>query len=273
MKTIIIPKGALAADDAALAAKRAELKRKLLEGGKITLKKDGNATRNSGEGSTISIPQGKLATPDDAALAAKRAELKRKLLEGGKITLKKDGNATRNSGEGSTISIPQGKLASQWYERDPELLQAEKMAMARAFNNFELGKLDDGRLYWIGEVSPGVYETKFGVKRTYNLMAVYQQNHPEQRMGSSVFVYPVLPDAEELMEEIHRKTGLYPSHILRDSNNQRYLCTAEASNVRTGNTVTTAASVIGWAVKWLLAFELVLTGDLLVEKFNEHHGI
>ena len=89
MKTIVIPQGRLA-DDAALAAKRAELKRKLLEGGKITLKKDGNATGSAGEASTISIPQGKLA--DDADLTAKRAELKRKLLEGGKITLKKDGN-------------------------------------------------------------------------------------------------------------------------------------------------------------------------------------
>jgi hypothetical protein len=270
MNKIVIPQGRLA-DDAALAAKRAELKRKLLEGGKITLKKDGNATGGAGEASTISIPQGKLA--DDAALAAKRAELKRKLLEGGKITLKKNGNATGGEGEASTISIPQGKLASQWYERDPELLEAEKMAMARAFKGFELGKLDDGRLYWIGTVTPGIYETKFGERRTYNLMAVYQQNHPEQKMGSSVFVYPLLPDAEELMEELYRKKGQYPSHILRDANNQRYLCTAESSNIKVGSTVTTAASVIGWAVKWLMAFELVLTGDLPVEKFNEHHGI
>ena len=37
LNEIIIPKGRMA-DDAALAAKRAELKRKLLEGGKITLK-------------------------------------------------------------------------------------------------------------------------------------------------------------------------------------------------------------------------------------------
>lgn len=270
MKTIIIPQGRFA-DDAALAAKRAELKRKLLEGGKITLKKNGNATGGAGEASTISIPQGKLA--DDAALAAKRAELKRKLLEGGKITLKKDGNATGGAGEASSISIPGGKLASQWYERDPELLRAEKDAMAYAFKGFELGKLDDGRLYWVGTVTPGIYETKFREKRTYHLMAVYQQNHPEQRMGSSVYVYPLLPDAEELMEELYRKKGAYPSHILRDSNNQRYLCTAESSDVRTGNTTTTAASVIGWAIKWLMAFELVLTEDLPIEKFNEHHGI
>ena len=51
MNTIIIPQGRLA-DDAAVAAKRAELKRKLLEGGKITLKKDGNATGAAGEASS-----------------------------------------------------------------------------------------------------------------------------------------------------------------------------------------------------------------------------
>ena len=161
----------------------------------------------------------------------------------------------------------------QWYENDPELLEMEKIAMSRAFKNFELGQLDDGRLYWIGTVSPGVYETKFGIKREYSLMAVYQQNHPHAQMGSSVYVYPLLPDAEELMEELYKKTGSYPSHILRDTNNQRYLCTAESSDVKAGTTVSTAASVIAWAVKWLVAFELVLTGDLPVEKFNQHHGI
>lgn len=270
MKLIVIPNGRMA-DDAALAAKRAELKKKLLEGKTITLKKDGGATGGSGENSSISIPSGKLA--DDAEAARKRAEIKKRLLEGKTIALKKDGGATGGSGENSSISIPSGKLATQWYENDPELLEMEKAAMARSFNGFELGKLDDGRLYWMGTVCPGIYETKFGEKREYTLMAVYQQNHPQQRMGSSVFVYPLLPDAEELMEELHRRAGAYPSHILRDTNNNRYLCTAESTDVRVGNTISTAASVIGWAVKWLMAFELVLTGDLPVSKFNEHHGI
>ena len=269
MNRINIPTGRMA-DDAALAAKRAELKRKLLEGGKITLKKDGGATGGPGEASSISIPTGKLA--DDAALAAKRAELKRKLLEGGKITLKKDGGATGGPGEASSISIPTGKLASnQWYENDPELFELEKIAMARAFEGFELGKLDDGRLYWIGDVTPGVYETKFGrsERKTYTLMAVYEQNHPHQRMGSSVHIYPVLPDVQDLIDFC----GFRPSHLLVDSNGQNYLCTAESGDTKAGSTVTTAASVLAWAVKWLTAYELVLTGDLSKEKFNQHHGI
>jgi len=268
MSEIFIPKGQLA-DDAALAAKRAELKRKLLEGGRITLKKDGGATGGAGEESSISIPTGKLA--DDAALAAKRAELKRKLLEGGRITLKKDGGAIGGAGEESSISIPTGKLAAHWYELDPKLLKAEKDAMAMAFNGFTLGKLDDGRLYWIGDVTPGVYETKFGIQNriTYKLMAVYQNNHPHQQMGSSVFVYPISPDVDELIDFC----GFRPSHLLLDSANEYYLCTAEADNVQAGTTITTAASVLAWAVKWLTAYELVLTGELSKEDFNKHHGI
>ena len=217
----------------------------------------------------IIIPTGRMA--DDAALAAKRAELKRKLLEGGKITLKKNGGATGGSGESSSISIPGGKLAAQWYERDPELLEMERAAMARAFNGFELTKLDDGRLCWIGDVTPGVYETKYGIqnRKTYTLMAVYQNNHPNQQMGSSVFVYPLLPDVQDLIDFC----GFRPSHLLVDSAGQNYLCTAESTDIKVGKTVTTAASVLAWAIKWLTAYELVLTGDLAKEDFNRHHGI
>ena len=268
--TITISEGRFAADDAALAAKRAALKAKLLSGDKISLKPGtGNAVQGGGSDSTISIPKGKLAA-DDAALKAKREALKKKLMGGEKITLKGDGNVTgTSSAQDATISIPKGKLAAQWYESNPTLLEAEKAAMKKCFPNFELGKLDDGRLYWMGELAPGVYETKFGRKKSYYVMAVYQNNHPNQQMGSSVYVYLVNPDEND----IERECGFVPSHLLRDSAGEVYLCTTEAGFVQTGNTVTTAASVLAWAVKWLLAYELVLTGDLPKEKFNEHHGI
>ena len=257
------------ADDTALKAKREALKKKLMSGEKITLKGDGNVTGSSNaKDATISIPKGKLA--DDTALKAKREALKKKLMSGEKITLKGDGNVTGSSNaKDATISIPKGKLAAQWYETNPTLLAAEKAAMAQCFPGFELGKLDDGRLYWEGELSPGVYETKFGCKRSYYVMAVYQNNHPNQQMGSSVYVYLVNPDYEDILREY----GSHPHHLLRDSAGEIYLCTTEAGFVQTGNTVTTAASVLAWAVKWLLAYELVLTGDLPKSKFDEPHGI
>lgn len=272
--TIRIPYGILASDDAA-AKKREELRRKLLEGETITLKNDGSATNDNGNNSTnansdsntISIPKGKLAN-DDAA-AKKREELRKKLLEGETITLKNDGSATDKQGDNSTISIPKGKLAAQWYETNPELLALERIAMKKAFPNFKTETLEDGCLVWIGKLNVGVYETKFHQPMEYHVMAVYMNNHPHQQMGSSVRVYPVLPDVKELIE----KCGFQPSHLLRDSNGDLYLCTNEAEYQKTGNDVTSAASVLGWACKWFLAYELVLTGDLSKEKFNQHGGI
>ena len=266
---IFIPKGRLAEDDAAVKATREALKKKLLEGKTITLKNNGSVTDDKGADSTISIPKGKLAE-DDAALKAKREALKKKLLEGKTITLKNNGSVTDEQGTDSTISIPKGILAAnQWYERDPELLEMEKIAMARAFPHFKLDKLDDGRLYWIGELTPGIYETKFNERLTYTVMAVYNNNHPQQVMGSSVRVYPVLPDVDDLIN----RCGFRPFHLLRDSSENLYLCTNEADNVITGATVTSAASVLAWAVKWLMSYELVLTGDLSKETFNRHGGI
>jgi hypothetical protein len=235
-----------------------------LEGKKIPISPTGNVTTGTNSGTGISIPAGKLAD-DDAILKAKREELKKKLLEGKKIPISPTGNVTTGTNSGTGISIPAGKLAiNQWYEREPSLLKAEKAAMARAFPYFTLDKLDDGRLAWIGELNIGVMgDTK------WNIMAVYNNNHPQQVMGSSVRVYLVDPDINELIEGM----GWTPTHLLRDSNNQLYLCTAEAGNVKAGREVTSAASVIAWAVKWLMAFELVWTGDLSREKFNEHGGI
>ena len=265
---IYIPKGCLAADDAALKAKREALKKKLMEGGKVTLKKDGNVMDDKGQDASISIPKGKLAS-DDAALKAKREAIKKKLMEGGKVTLKKDGNVMDDKGQDASISIPKGILAAQWYESDPQLLEAEKAAMHKCFPNFTLDKLNDGRLYWVGELTPGIYETKFEQRKTYSVMAVYNNNHPEQVMDSSVRIYPVFPDVDDLI----RDCGFRPYHLLRDSTDNLYLCTNEAGNVSTGNTVTTAASVLAWAVKWLSCYELVLTGDLSKEKFNQHGGM
>jgi hypothetical protein len=212
----------------------------------------------------IKIPAVYLAD-DDAALKAKREELKKKLLEGKKIPISPTGSVTKNTNSGGGISIPAGKLAiNQWYEKDPGLLAAEKAAMAHAFPHFELEKLDDGRMAWTGSLNVGVMGDN-----SWYIMAVYNNNHPQQVMGSSVRIYLVEPDIQELIQGL----GWQPTHLLRDSNNQLYLCTAEAGNIKTGKEVTSAASVIAWAVKWLMAFELVLTGDLSQEKFNQHGGI
>lgn len=265
--SFFIPAGKLAEDDAALQAKRKALKEKLLQGKKVTIKPDGNVS--DGDGTGLNVPPGKLAM-DDAALKAKREALKKSLLEGKKVTIKPDGKVSEGS-DSSGINIPTGKLASQWYESDPSLLEAEKAAMRKFFPNFKLDKLDDGRLYWIGDLTPGIYETKFGESKTYTVMAVYNNNHPEQVMGSSVRIYPVLPDVDDLIREYGGSRP--PHHLLRDSSGNLYLCTNERGDVKTGSTSTSAASVLAWAVKWLSCFELVLTGDLSKAIFDSPGGV
>lgn len=258
-KIFSIPATKLAADDATLKAKREELKKKLLEGKKVTIAPDGNVTKGD-DSSSIVIPKGKLAADDDI-LKKKREELKKKLLEGRPVTIAPDGNVTKGDNS-SSIVIPKGKLAvAQWYEKDPGLLMAEKAAMNHAFPGFTLDKLDDGRLAWVGSLNIGILGGN-----EWHIMAVYNNNHPQQVMGSSVRVYLIQPDIDELIKDL----GWRPLHLLMDSNNQLYLCTAEAGNIKTGKETTSAASVIAWAVKWLMSFELVLTGDLSQEQFNTH---
>jgi len=258
-KKIFIPATRMAAEeDAALKAKREELKKKLLAGKKVTIAPDGNVTKGD-DTSSIVIPKGILAVED--AAAKKRRELAEKLKNSEPVKIAPNGNVTGSGGE-STITIPKGKLAvTQWYEKDPGLLMAEKAAMNRAFPGFTLDKLDDGRLAWVGSLNIGILGDN-----VWHVMAVYNNNHPQQVMGSSVRVYLIQPDIDELIAGL----GWRPLHLLMDSNNQLYLCTAEAGNIKTGKETTSAASVIAWAVKWLMSFELVLTGDLTQEQFNTH---
>lgn len=215
---------------------------------------------------TLHIPAGRFAGED--AAAKKRRELQERLRHGKPVRVGQNGNAMSKDDE-ATIQVAQGKLAAQWYNQNPTLLTMEKIAMQRTFPQFKLDQLEDGRLCWVGMLEPGIYESKYGEKRQYHVMAVYDNNHPNQKMGSSVKVYPVLPDVDELIASC----GFNPSHLLRDDVGNLYLCTNDADDQKVGVTTTTAASVLGWASKWFIAFELVLTGDLPLAEFNRHGGI
>ena len=149
-----------------------------------------------------------------------------------------------------------------WYERNPQLLEAEKGAMAQFFPGFRLEKLDDGRLYWVGNVNP---RGKAG--GTWTLMAIYEHDHPNNKKlyGSSVRVYSIKPD----LNELYKAAGGLP-HVLRDSEGQLYMCTARQQDVDAGKKtgseqsydVTSAAKSLGWAVKWIFMVESWLNGDI-----------
>lgn len=146
----------------------------------------------------------------------------------------------------------------QWYEIDPELLEMEKIAMSKAFPHFTLNKLDDGRLYWIGEITPGVYETKFNECLTYTVMAVYNNNHRggpyRERMDGTVCIYPILPDANELINRMGFKHQLFKS----DSANNLYINLGEGP----------AVCVVSRIVSFFVSYELALIGEIEMDLFN-----
>lgn len=266
---ITVPKGILA--DAA-ADERKKLREALLRGdGEVKITSEGNPKPASevkpGDGNTISVPKGKLAA--DAA-AEERKKLREALLRGdGEVKITSEGNPKPASevkpGDGNTISVPKGKLAASmyWYENDPELYREEVQAMNRQFPQFELRKLSDGRLCWIGTVRP----TAVRKNASWMLQLVYDHNHPSNNnWGGSVRVYVIDPD----LDKMNKQLGGIP-HLLRDPSGNIHLCTARREDVRTGrNLSTSAVSSLAWAIKWITVFELWLAGDVTTNEFQNH---
>ena len=146
-----------------------------------------------------------------------------------------------------------------WYERNPELLKSEQLAMQTFFPKFVLDKLDDGRLCWIGTLNP-----RGDVGGTWTLMVVYDNNHPHNNSyGGSLRVYSVQPD----LNELYKAVGTLP-HVLRDSNGDLYMCTARKEDIDSGDKTTSAAKALGWAAKWIYAVEEWLDGEVGDEIFE-----
>ncbi|MCL2815921.1 MAG: hypothetical protein FWD23_15100, partial [Oscillospiraceae bacterium] len=142
-----------------------------------------------------------------------------------------------------------------WYERDPELFAAEKKAMRDSFPNFQLDKLDDGRICWVGTLKPCGDDDI-----AWTLMAVYDHNHPSNtNFGGSVKIYSISPDLAELNEQVGGR-GL--PHLLRDGAGNLYMCTARKEDVDAGNVVTSASASLRWAVKWTFTVTCWLHGDI-----------
>ena len=261
---IQIQSGRLAADGDAAARIRQELARDLREGKPIEVGKDGNVTDKDGQAKLQTQP-GKLAAAGDAA-ARIRQELARDLREGKPIEVGKDGNVTDKDGQAKLQTQP-GKLAAgQWYEADPRRLQRECEQMNQCFPGFKLYKKDDGRYYWYGHLRIGVIPNGW----EWEIAAIYNNNHPKAVMGGSVRVVLLRPSIQQVINAL----GWRPHHLLNDPVDGDFLCTTRAQDIHVGTLFeTSAAQTITWAVKWLTALELVMTGDLSKEEFNKPEGI
>lgn len=164
-----------------------------------------------------------------------------------------------------------------WYEDDPDLLDAEKMAMAKFFPSFKLYKLDDGsgRLYWRGKVQP----TGKGGK-VWDMMLIYKNEHPKSEgFGGSIQILPVKPRLKDIADQlppIYNEEGkpmLPLPHIYRGNfgrNEEYFICTADPKYFKASQThSTSAASSLSWACKWIILCEMWLNGEVSDEVARE----
>lgn len=164
-----------------------------------------------------------------------------------------------------------------WYEGDPDLLEAEQMAMAKFFPSFKLYKLEDGsgRLYWRGKVQP---TGKGGM--VWDLMLIYKNDHPQSEgYGGSIQILPVKPRLRDLAAQlppIYNEEGrpmLPLPHIYRDNfgrDEEYFICTADPKYFKASQTrSTSAASSLSWACKWIILCEMWLNGEVSDEVARE----
>jgi len=155
-----------------------------------------------------------------------------------------------------------------WYQDDPDLLDAEKMAMGKFFPSFRLHQLDDGsgRLHWRGKVQP---TGKSGM--VWDMMLIYKNDHPKSEgYGGSIQILPVKPRLKEIADKLpidsSKGLGLGLPHIYRDNfgrNEEYYICTADPKYFKAGQSrSTSAASALSWACKWIILCEMWLNGEI-----------
>ena len=158
----------------------------------------------------------------------------------------------------------------QWYKKDPSLLVAEKAAMEKAFPNFKLKRTEDGRLAWSGTIIPGIWKgidssEDDSARQAWEVLAVYENNHPHQQMESSVKVFLINPTIDIVIKHI----AWIPRYFLTDNiSGRKYFCTADADELK-ATISPSAAFVLARTVRWLMAFELVITGEITKEEFND----
>ena len=166
---------------------------------------------------------------------------------------------------------------SQWYTKNPDLFEAEIIAMHDFKPSAKYSFLGDGRMYWTVQFTPTIAGKK---TRTYNLALVYDEDHPKARYGSSVKAYLLRPTIEDLQKIVNNTPGITDKsipHLLRDSKGELYLCSVDTSNCKDDldkGGITSAATSLRFAMKWINIFEMGLVDpDYTWKKFQKHGEI
>ena len=160
---------------------------------------------------------------------------------------------------------------AQWYRSNPSLQRAEIEAMHKFRPELRHSYLPNGNMYWEAQLTPEIC----GSSRSWNLLLVYDPDHPKQRWGGSVKVYPVRPNIEE-MQQLLKAAAVKPKiipHLLEDDYKNLYLCTAHYSYINKDNTITSAATCLRYAIRWINFFELGLLDQETWADFQKHNKI
>lgn len=212
-----------------------------------------------------------MTLPFNDAAAERRKQLAAQLLRGEEVIITQQGAIRPASERGSNevaITVPEGKLAASslyWFERDPELFQAEMEVMNHFFPLFRPDRLPDGRMSWLGSLASGVP----GSNRIWHLQVVYDHDHPHnESWGGSIHVFPIDPN----LNDIENQIGTPIPHTIRHAGTgELSICTVEPESFRDSRDhSSTAASSLAWAAKWIAAFELWMLGELSTAQFEGH---
>lgn len=194
-----------------------------------------------------------------------------------------DGVGSRESRTSSNPKlVPKTVVStSQWYESNPELLMAEKAAMYDfQGNKAKFRILNDGRACWLVHCQPSIAGKDKRYCRAYDIALIYDSDHPQARYGSSVKAYLLNPTVNQLQDIVNRTKGVSPKnipHLLRDGNGELYLCSADTKDVSTNidstRGITSAATSLRFALRWINIFELGLIDPVTWGKFQRHGEI
>ena len=283
-----VGKAVVAADTAdAIAA----LREQLAGGGETMVNQDGTVLNPADPMSASSLANRDGFKPVDKAVVAADtadmiASLRDQLVGGDEIMVDQDGTVLNPADSSSASSLANGDgfkpvdkavvaAATQWYQTNPALQKAEIKAMADIHPDAKMGYLPNGRMYWTVRIHPVVC----GKRKDWTLLAVYDPDHPQKRWGGSVKFYPVKPNYNEMMQLVNQShvTPKTIPHLLRDEDNQIYMCTQDRNNIRDGQhkgeLVTTAAACLRFAMRWITVFELGLIDQKTWSLFQEHGKI
>ena len=140
--------------------------------------------------------------------------------------------------------------------------------------------LKDGRACWMDHCQPSIAGRDKRYCRAYDIALIYDNDHPQARYGSSVKAYLLNPTVDQLQDIVNRTSGVTPKnipHLLRDEKGELYLCSADKNDVSTSvdskGGLTSAATSLRFALRWINIFELGLIDPVTWGKFQRHGEI